>query len=138
MQHDVRRQSIQVKYDALLKNNTWELVPTPLDQEVIGCRWLHKTKLWYLMVLTNVSQACSSRIFADTWADYTNTFSLVVKATSIRLVSFLALHFGWDLRQLDINNTFANGDLEETIYMIQLPSYVRENLEYMCKLKKSL
>lgn len=32
------------EYDALIKNDIWELVPRPPYQKVIGYLWVHKTK----------------------------------------------------------------------------------------------
>lgn len=34
----------QVEYDALIYNQTWELVPLPSGRKTIGCKWLFKTK----------------------------------------------------------------------------------------------
>lgn len=48
-------------------------------------------------------------------------------------------HFGWDLRQLDLNNAFLNSDLEDTIYMVESLGFVESyHPNYMFKLKKSL
>lgn len=32
------------EYDALIKNNTWELVELPLGKYMIGTMWIYKTK----------------------------------------------------------------------------------------------
>ena len=44
-------------------------------------------------------------------AGFNETFSPVVKPTTIRVVSTIALAKNWVVRQLDINNAFLNGDL---------------------------
>ena len=45
--------------------------------------------------------------------DYQETFGLVAKINSIRVLLSLAINFNWPLYQLDVKNVFLNGDLEE-------------------------
>ena len=45
--------------------------------------------------------------------DYFDTFSPVVKAPTIRIVLTIALLYDWSLRQLDVQNDFLNGNLNE-------------------------
>jgi hypothetical protein len=33
-----------VEYDSLMKNNTWNLVPLPPGKNLVGCKWVYKTK----------------------------------------------------------------------------------------------
>ena len=39
-----REQAMEEEYDALVKNKTWELVPLPKGKNIIGCKWVYKTK----------------------------------------------------------------------------------------------
>ena len=71
--------------------------------------------------------------------DYSNTFSLVAKLTSIRLFTSLATTHGWDLHHLDIKNVFLHGDLAEEVYMEQPPGVVAQGeISRVCRLRKSL
>jgi hypothetical protein len=49
--------------------------------------------------------------------DYEDTFSPVVKSATIQLVLSLAVSKGWNLIQLDVQNVFLYGVMEEEAYM---------------------
>lgn len=51
--------------------------------------------------------------------DFYDTFSIVIKMTTIRLVLSLALHFNWRIQQLDVKSVFLHGLIVEDIFMTQ-------------------
>lgn len=46
---------------------------------------------------------------------------------------------GWSMKQLDINNVFRQGTLNEEVYMSQPPGFVNQDApDHVCKLKKAM
>ena len=71
--------------------------------------------------------------------DYDETFSLVVKSSTIRIVISIAVHLNWEVRQLDINNAFLNDNLKENMFMHQPDGYTDSTkLGQICKLNKGI
>ena len=49
--------------------------------------------------------------------DYEETFALVAKFTTIRLLLALSCESDWEVEDMDVKTAFLNGELEERIYM---------------------
>ncbi|KAF5480295.1 hypothetical protein F2P56_001057 [Juglans regia] len=70
--------------------------------------------------------------------DFHDTFSPVAKLTSIHCILAVAAIKGWELQQLDVNNAFLYGELNEEIYMkIPLGHHAAKSNK-VCRLQKSL
>ena len=55
---------------------------------------------------------------------YFDPFSPVVKTCTIRLIFDLVVSFQWKIRQLDVENAFLNGDLQEEFFMAQPKGFI--------------
>ena len=72
-------------------------------------------------------------------SDYYDTFSLVAKMTSVRLLLSMAAMSSWPLYQLNIKNVFLLCDLAEEVYMEQPPGFVAQGESgLVCRLCLSL
>lgn len=71
--------------------------------------------------------------------DFTETFSSVVKPTTIRIILTVTPTKGWIVRQLDINNALLNGELKKKVFMQQpLGFEVPPSTNRVCKLHKAI
>ena len=57
---------------------------------------------------------------------------------TIRVILTLAITHKWPLQQLDINNAFLDGLLEEEVYMTQPLGFESSNKSLVYKLKKAI
>ena len=67
--------------------------------------------------------------------DNTETFAMVAKMDSIRLVLAMAASKGWRVHHMDVKSAFLHGEIQEEIYM-QNPEGFQENHSLVCRLKK--
>ena len=71
--------------------------------------------------------------------DYTETFSPVVKASTVMVVLSITIMNNWILKQIDVNNAFLNGILDEEVYMAHAEGFVNsQKPQHICKLKKAI
>lgn len=132
--------AMDAEHDVLLHNKTWHLVATPKGKNIIGCKWVYKVKKKADGTVDRYKAQLVAKGYKQRYGlDYEDTFSPVVKAATIRLILSIAVSRGWSLRQLDVQNAFLHGVLQEEVYMYQPPGYedeTRPNL--VCKLDKAL
>ncbi|WVZ22776.1 hypothetical protein V8G54_001320 [Vigna mungo] len=133
------RDAMQVELTALEQNNTWTLTTLPPHKQGIGCKWVYKTK----HKADGTIDRYKARLVAKGYTqlegiDYFDTFSPVVKLTTVRLILSLVVVHNWHLRQLDVNNAFLHGDLNEEVYMHPPPGITLSAPNQVCLLHKSL
>ncbi|CAH9146153.1 unnamed protein product [Cuscuta epithymum] len=136
----VWRQAMDTEFNALLANQTWELIPPTPSMNIIGCKWVFRIKHKADGTIDRYKARLVAKGFNQIEGeDYSETFSPVVKPTTVRLILALAVTKGWNISQLDVHNAFLNGHLMETVYMRQPPGYVLSTApNHVCRLRRSL
>jgi hypothetical protein len=95
--------AMQVEFNALLKNNTWTFVPSLVAKNVVGCKWVFKLKRKADGSIELHKARLVAKVFhQDASIDYGETFSPVVKPTTIRIVLSLTYSARWTMKQIDI------------------------------------
>ncbi|GAU16205.1 hypothetical protein TSUD_298370 [Trifolium subterraneum] len=133
------KSTINAELTALEKNNTWTLVPLPSHKHAIGCKWVFKLKLHANGSIERYKARLVAKGYTQTEGiNYMDTFSPVVKMTTIRMFLAIAASENWPLYQLDVNTTFLHGDLKEEVYMQPPPGLLLPHSNLVCKLQRSL
>lgn len=136
--HRQWEQAMDEEYNSLIQNRTWILVQPPNNQKVIDNRWVYKIKSNLDGSVDRYKARLVVRGFTQEYGvDYQETFSPVVKYTSIRAILALAASKQMDIQQFDVKTAFLNGDLEEDVFMKQPIGY-DDGSGKVCKLLKSL
>ncbi|CAL8119630.1 unnamed protein product [Prunus armeniaca] len=134
------RSAMSKEINALLKNNTWSLVPPSPHHNTVGSKWVFRIKRKPDGSIERYKACLVAKGFHQQLGiDYGETFNPIVKPTTIRTILSVAISRGWPLRQLDVKNAFLHGFLQEDVYMIQPPVFIDpDRPNYVYKLHKSL
>ena len=116
VQDPLWRAAMDKEVQALETNHTWDVTTLPPGKLPIGCKWVYKVKL----NPDGSVERSKARLVAKGYTqreglDFLETFSPVAKTVSVRVLLALAAAKSWPLHQLDINNAFLHGDLEEEV-----------------------
>lgn len=123
---------------SLDENETWTMTDLPPGRKLIKTKWVYKSKcddagnvIRYKARL--VAKGCSQKYGLD----YTETFSPVVRYSSIRFLMALAVQKGLKIDQMDAVTAFLQGDVNEEIYVDQ-PEGFHDGTQRVCKLNRAI
>ena len=137
--HPGWKSAIEDELTSIYKNDTWDLVPLPLDRKAISTKWVFRVKTNADGSTAKLKARLVARGFQQKEGqDYTETFAPVVKWNTLRSVVALAGHHGWQIVHLDVKTAFLNGDMTEDIYISPPPGFSSSSNSQVCKLKKAL
>ena len=112
------RVAMEKELSAMEANHTWIMVPLPPNKHSTGCKWIFKLKYNSDGSVARHKACLVAKGYTQQEGiDFIETFSLVAKLVTVKLLLALAACQNWTLAQLDVNNAFLNGDLFEEVYM---------------------
>jgi hypothetical protein len=93
------RATMEDEYGALISNGTWELVPRPQGFNVVTGKWVFTHKLHADGTFDRYKARWVLRGFTQCpGVDYDETFSSVVKSTTVRTVLATAVSHTWPIQ----------------------------------------
>ena len=134
------KETADSEYQSLMENKTWKLVKLPTGRKPVVCKWIFKTKC----TSDGKVERYKARLMAKGYTQkpgegYDETYSPVVRYSSIRALLAFAVQNGMIVHQMDVVTAFLNGTLDEKRYIEQPPRYIKKGEEHLvCKLKRSL
>jgi hypothetical protein len=131
---------MNLEFDALFRNGTWQLVPPTSGMNLVGCKWVFKLK----RNAKGEIERHKARLVAKGYhqqpgVDFDDTFSPVIKLTTVLLLLSLAVSSRWCIKQIDIQNAFLHCFLRERVFMQQPPGFIHPNYpNHVCLLQKAI
>ena len=137
---EIWKKAMDEEITTIEKNHTWDLAELPKGKDVIGLKWVYKTKYKE----DGSIQKHKARLVAKGYSqqpgvDFNETFAPVARMETIRTVLALAAQYELPVYQLDVKSAFLNGELEEEVYVEQPQGYIVKGKEDMVyRLRKAL
>ena len=133
--------AIDAEKDALIKNETWELVAAsdvPAGRTTVGSKFVLAEKTDEKGIRTKCKARLVGQGFTQRYGmDYGETCAPVCKWESILILLSVAGKYDWEIGQLDINTAFLNAPLKEELYM-RPPKQCPEFEGKVFRLKKAI
>ena len=130
------------EYDALCRNDTWDLEPLPKDRKSIGGKWVLRVKTRADGTIDKYKARFVAKGYNQIEGiDYHETFAPTAKPETVRMLLAIAAQDGGTLWLMDVKSAYLQSDVKEEIY-VQQPSGFEQfgpnGQKLYCKLKKSL
>jgi hypothetical protein len=131
--------AMQEELNNFTRNEVRHLVPCP-NQNVLGTKWVFRNKQdEHGVVIRNKARLVAKGYSQVKGLDFHETYTLVARLESIRILLAYATYHGFKLYQMDVKSAFLNGPIKEEVYVEQPPGF--EDNEYpsqVYKLSKAL
>ncbi|GKC72028.1 putative ribonuclease H-like domain-containing protein [Tanacetum coccineum] len=120
-----RVEAMQEEMQQFINQKVWQLVPLPEGKFAIGTKWILKNKRDARgIVVKNKARLVAQGHRQEEGIDYDEVFASVARIEAIRLFLAFALYMGFMVYQMDVKSAFLYGEIEEEVYVTQLPKNV--------------
>lgn len=133
------KEAIERELNSMKKNNTWDIIDLPKNTKTVSSKWIFSIKRNSDGSVEKFKARLVAKGYLQKYkVDYFETYSPVVRMSSVRLLFSLAVKFNLLVHHMDVTTAYLNGVLHNDVYM-KIPEGVEvvgENKA--CKLRKSL
>jgi hypothetical protein len=115
--------TMQEELNNFTRNEVWHLVPRP-NRNVVGTKWVFRNKQdEHGVVIRNKARLVAKGYSQVEGLDFGETYALVARHDSIRILLAYATYHGFKLYQMDVKTAFLNGPIKEEVYVEQPPGF---------------
>lgn len=134
------KRAMKKELNSLQENNAWKLVDLPTGKRIMENKWVFKIKRDSDGNVSRYKARLVAKGFTQKHLiDYNETFSPVVRYSTLRMFFALAAELGLQIDHMDVTTAFLNGELKEKIYMAQPKGFIAKNQENkVCLLQKAI
>lgn len=133
------QQAMEEEMASFKKSEAWELVDSPNSGTLVECKWMFKKKIDQENKMCYRARLVAKGYTQREGLDYDETFSPVIRYSSLRLLLALSLKLDLEVTHLDVKTAFLNGNLQETVFMCQPEGFITKgNENKVCLLTKAI
>ncbi|PHT78864.1 hypothetical protein T459_16916 [Capsicum annuum] len=108
------KEAVNSETDSILSNHTSELVYLPPENKPLSSKWIFKKKMKADGTIDKYKARLIVKGFKQKEGlDYFDTYSPIMRITSIHMLIALAAVYGLEIHQMDVKIAFLNGELDE-------------------------
>lgn len=111
-------QCVDEGFEAIKKNEAWEISVAPLGKRAIGLKWIFKTK--YTSngeVQRHKAHLVAKGYTQEHGVDFDKVFSLVARMEMVRVLFAFEAQQGWLVFHQDVKSVFLNDEVLENVYV---------------------
>lgn len=137
---DLWLDAFTTEYNALMANETWELVELPEGRKAIDNRWVCTIKEHADGSIDRYKARLVAKGYLQIGGlEYGETWSPTAKMTALRICLAIAALEDYEIDHLDISNAFTNSKISYEVYMKQPKGFEVVGKEhFVCKMLRTL
>jgi hypothetical protein len=132
------KRAMSEELQSFQENDAWELEDMPKDGAVVESKWVFKRKIDSKNNVQYRARLVAKVFLQRPGIDFDETFSPVVRHSSLRLLFALSVKLNLSITHLDVKTAFLNGYLKERLFMKQPEGFESLDKNRVLRLKRAI